>query len=177
MRYFFFIIIIFTIVSCKNGTLDKNFSRINTIDEILFYRISEKSELSLVNETTKLKDRESIKSLLYNNDSDNLIDSLKILDLDRYYRRITVDSKSFSQIVQVFEKAGYPINTASFSLTVCEPVYRDILVFKKSNEKIGFAKICFDCSQNKILIADDQFVNSKLQYEDLENILNNLANR
>jgi hypothetical protein len=34
---------------------------------------------------------------------------------------------------------------------LCIPVYRDILVFKKSSQIVGFAKLCFDCKQSIIV--------------------------
>jgi hypothetical protein len=177
MKYIYIIIAIFTIVSCKKENLYNKSSSINKFDEIIFYRVSAESEMSFLNDTATLNNKKSIQSLLFNSDSDYVLDSLKIAHLDRFYENITVDQKSFSQIAQIFEKAGYPINRASFLMTVCAPVYRDILVFKNNNVKVGYAKICFSCSQNKILIKDSYFVNSKLQYGELKTILDSLAIR
>lgn len=48
----------------------------------------------------------------------------------------------------------------------CEPIYRDIFIFKKNKEETGMAKICFKCGlysfSNKKAIADCFNMNGEL---------------
>jgi len=37
--------------------------------------------------------------------------------------------------------------------TACEPIFNDILVFRKKNKTIGIAKLCFHCSQSQFIGA------------------------
>lgn len=177
MKYIILVIAVFMIFSCKKENMDSRSSLSKKFDEILFYRISEESEQSLFDKKYNPTDRESIISLLYQTDSDHILDSLKIPQLDMYYQKFNVDRKSLFQISHIFENAGYPLNKASLTMTICEPIYRDVLIFKNKNEKVGFAKICFDCSKNIVLIEDAFFDNSRLHYGELKTILDTLANR
>jgi hypothetical protein len=43
----------------------------------------------------------------------------------------------------VFDFKEY--DTTSLSYTRCSPTFRDVLVFKKDDSIVGFAKICFGC--------------------------------
>ena len=37
------------------------------------------------------------------------------------------------------------------SVTSCEPIYNDILLFKKNSKVTGIVKICFNCWQYEII--------------------------
>ena len=52
----------------------------------------------------------------------------------------------------------------------CEPVYRDILVFKKDKCVVGWIKVCFECTQSEFIGATEEF--HDLNYLKLTNILN-----
>ncbi len=41
---------------------------------------------------------------------------------------------------------------------ICQPIYRDILVFKKDNRINGIAKICFGCQQKYLLRPNATFL-------------------
>lgn|GEM_PF-1015956 len=55
----------------------------------------------------------------------------------------------------------------------CEAVYRDILIFKKSNRIIGIAKICFSCGQHHIIGTNKntQFFGQHGEFTKLKNLL------
>lgn len=72
-----------------------------------------------------------------------------------------------SKIVQEFKvnlKFTEELKTKIFSekkcyetwQTACEPLYRDIFIFKKNNKEIGIAKICFKCGQYSF--SDGNFI-------------------
>ena len=62
------------------------------------------------------------------------------------YKKSIVDKSKFAEIDKLFveKKAIDPIAAA------CIYVFRDILIFKRNNNIIGTAKICFRCRANQI---------------------------
>ncbi len=102
--------------------------------------------------------------MLYENQSKSLIDSFKngivledipnsLNDLEfiKYlpkigYTKKTIDSSMFNAIDQIFVEKFNTYNVA----TACIYIYRDILIFKKNDQVIGTAKICFSCMANQI---------------------------
>ena len=177
MRYLILIFTLFVVLSCKRDIVNNDPFSSKVYDEIVFYRIYEKTENSLWNETLNPIDKKTIENLVLKNDYIHLKDSTIISQLDKYFKSFLVDENSYSRITDVFEKAGFPINKASFSMTFCAPVYRDVLVFKNNSKIVGFAKICFSCSQNMVLLEDSPFVDTPLNYSELKIILDNLVNR
>jgi hypothetical protein len=63
------------------------------------------------------------------------------------YTKSQVDKSKFKSINEVFTEK--PVD--EILATSCMPVYRDILVFKKSDKIVGVAKICFDCWTHEIV--------------------------
>jgi hypothetical protein len=102
---------------------------------------------------------------LYDNQSRSEIDSLKmgiiLGDLPKNtsdlsfidklqkigYKKSSVDKSKFNEINKIFVEKTVKENVA----TACVYVYRDILIFKKDNNVIGTAKICFGCLANEII--------------------------
>lgn len=103
-------------------------------------------------------------NMLYENHSKSLIDSFKngivlegipnsLSDLEfiKYlpkigYTKKTIDSSMFDAIDQIFVEKFNTYNVA----TACIYIYRDILIFKKNDQVIGTAKVCFSCMANQI---------------------------
>lgn len=78
---------------------------------------------------------------------DKLSDSSILRNIEKLgFVKNEVPADKFTQIKEIFcqrkHKEVYWLS--------CVAVYRDILVFKKENEIIGIAKICFSCDQNVI---------------------------
>lgn len=75
-----------------------------------------------------------------------VIDKLKNIG----YTSQKIPTKRLSSLDRIFcerfhsELVGYK----------CIPIYRDILVFKKQQQTIGIAKICFECDKNHIIGTD-----------------------
>jgi len=96
--------------------------------------------------------------------SDSLfIDSLHLLG----YSKTEIDTSKYIKLKQVFSETKPPLFD---SYSACEPIYRDILIFKKSNQITGMAKICFECSQ-KVIIGNKVKVNGNFDYSTLNEIL------
>ncbi|MEZ0005100.1 hypothetical protein ABH942_000443 [Flavobacterium sp. 28YEA47A] len=75
----------------------------------------------------------------------------------------TINSKYYDELrTQVFSEK----RCDQFSMAACEPIYRDIFIFKKNKEETGMAKICFKCwlysISNKEAITDCFNMNGEL---------------
>lgn len=57
------------------------------------------------------------------------------------YKKMDFPKSNFALLKTYFEKEHDTFETA------CEPIYRDILVLKKNNERTHLLKICFSCAQ------------------------------
>ena len=62
------------------------------------------------------------------------------------FRKSNVDKLKFDEIDKIFIEKEVN-ETLAMS---CEYIFRDILIFKKSNKVIGMVKICFGCMANEI---------------------------
>lgn len=85
------------------------------------------------------------------------------------YKESRVNQNKFSAINDIFSNK----DVGDLLVTSCINVYRDILVFKKNNNVVGLAKICFDCKAHHILgtsISTEGFGQNG-DYEKLENLL------
>ena len=58
-----------------------------------------------------------------------------------------IDTAKFSKINKIFVEKQTNENIA----LSCEPVYRDILIFRNKSRIVGIAKICFGCMQYQII--------------------------
>ena len=96
-----------------------------------------------------------------------MIDKLPELGLSKM--KILV--KDYQELNQLFciKDSKEIIMTAA----ACDPLYKDILVFRKSNEIIGIAKICFSCNQSLIINQKNQILpfDSDENWKELNNLL------
>lgn len=96
----------------------------------------------------------------------SFIDSLEIIG----FTKMKVDKQKIPVIRELF-KSKYVEEIES---TTCDPVYRDILVFKNDTNIVGVAKVCFACDKIVILgsvVPSDSFGQFGELYE-LEETLN-----
>jgi hypothetical protein len=85
------------------------------------------------------------------------------------FKKSIVDKSKFSKIDEIFAEK----NLLFDSTTKCVPIFRDILIFRKSGKIVGIAKICFRCGQNEIFgtSANTNDFGQNGDYERLETIL------
>ncbi|QTV06187.1 hypothetical protein [Faecalibacter bovis] len=85
------------------------------------------------------------------------------------FSKLEIPEKYYKDIDKIFSYKEYK---ESFQ-AMCLPSYRDILIFKKENEIIGIAKICFQCGQHAISGASGEtdWFGGDGDYEKLEKIL------
>ena len=90
-------------------------------------------------------------------------DSLNLIGFTYHY----IDSSFFDKLRNIFMVKSSSINETNS----CEPIYRDLLIFRNKGSVKVVAKICFEC--NKIHIIGLSFKNEGgFEYSKLEKILN-----
>jgi hypothetical protein len=145
-------------------------------DEIVYYKIQidSRKAMELIDGRNKTKQDtlllNAILSLFIPQTitDTNFISSLETLN----FRKKSINHTSYSSINEIFKEK---IPAETIAETTCSPVFRDILIFKKSNNVVGLAKICFECQQNYILgtNANTFMFGQKGDYKKLETILVN----
>lgn len=87
------------------------------------------------------------------------------------YRKESIDKSKFKSIDEIFvEKTVF-----STSAYACIYVYRDILVFKRSDQVVGIAKVCFECGAHEIVgtVSDTKNFGQNGDYDRLFKIVRN----
>jgi hypothetical protein len=169
MKKFAFGFVLFVIASCENQPELK-------WNEIDFYRISERAIYELHTVEARETDSKALKELVYYNSPDAL-NELNVTVLKKKYTQYEMNENQIKKISKFFVHYDSAIQKASFTLTAfCDPVYRDILVFKKDQKIIGVAKVCFGCTQNYLLFGESEMRDVTLDYSGLEQQLDNVVN-
>jgi hypothetical protein len=153
----------------------KNIAKQNSyfdFDEIEYYNnpIPETKFIEVLKNSRK-SEKDSIKSgLLLFNIPKSLFDTLFISKLEEInYKKKSIDPSKFAEINQIFtEKSAKDQLTTS-----CDPMYRNILIFRKKHSLVGIAKICFACMYHQIVgtSANTQNFGQDGDYEKLRAIL------
>jgi len=165
---------LFLIMSCQS--VDNRPSIFSKSDEINFYRVKEESENLLGKDSIEVP--KVFTELLFDTEPQELPNSNELQYLEKYYQKIPLNSVYTEKITEIFNDAGFPINKASFGVSsICAPVYRDILVFKKEGKVTAYAKICLSCYKNYVVLENNHFENFQINYEDLHKLLDSLASR
>jgi len=60
------------------------------------------------------------------------------------FEKNKISNEVFSKLNQLF--CDKP-QTDDYDIKMCIPVYHDLLIFKKKNKTVGYARICFGCDQ------------------------------
>ena len=165
---------LFLIISCQS--IDNRPSIFSKSDEINFYRVKEESENLFGNDSIEVP--KVFTELFFESKPLKLPSSIEIENLEKYYQRIPLNSESTKKITEIFNDAGFPISNASFGVSnICDPIYRDILVFKKQGKVTAYAKICLSCYKNYIVLENNHFENIRIDYDDLHKVIDSLASR
>ncbi|KMQ62072.1 hypothetical protein ACM40_07100 [Chryseobacterium sp. BLS98] len=150
----------------------ENFFDYNEID---YYQIETKE--GGITELDQNQGKSKIDKLKYDLVIGETPESINDLDFLNYMNKIgylkkKINPSKFGNINKIFvEKPEEEMMVAA-----CIPVFRDILVFKKSGKVTGIAKICFDCHQYRMIGTDANTENfgSDNDYSQLGNILDNI---
>lgn len=139
------VIIILIFSSCQqNGDYYFHFDEVNhysiKIDENELFDLEEKKNISK-NQQLKL-------DIILNNKPKKITDTIFIPRLTVLgFKKNKVPSTKHVELNKIFREKHHDEVYA----LACVHVYRDILIFKKSDSIIGIAKICFDCLNSQIL--------------------------
>jgi hypothetical protein len=94
-----------------------------------------------------------------------------VINLEKFgFQKHLMPSSGFSIINNLFCEIE---NNDDRNIKMCIPYYRDILIFKKQNAIVGYAKICFSCQQ-EIIVGTNRNTssfNSQETFEVLKEIL------
>lgn len=114
-------------------------------DEVVHYQVNiSKDEFYNLLQTDTLSNETKLLADLLGNycpktekEINNFKEAIKLSWVSLY----NIDTKFTDELYAIFsEKRCDEIWRAA-----CEPIYRDIFIFKKNKNEIGIAKICFDC--------------------------------
>lgn len=113
------------------------------------------------------------KQIIIGDRPDKISDSIFINDLEKNgFDKIKIDPSSNEKINDIYQKKSSPIFKTSMA---CEPVYRDILIFKKNQKTIGISKICFECDKSINIGINGKLASfeRKSDFENLKKVLKN----
>lgn len=164
--------LLFSVLSCnlKQETGDMNYFN---FDDLEYYHKAISSD-EILKEYDKMRmskeyDKKFFK-ILEGGYPENINNFFANELLDFGYERIIISKSKYKDINNFFSKK----NCDEFKKSACEPIYRDILIFKKGKRIVGIAKICFRC-QTAFIIGTkknwDYFGECK-DYEKLRLLIN-----
>ncbi len=168
------ILLIFIIisVSCK----EEKGKYLYDFDEIVYYKLKI-DEVRLLNtldnphKLNKIQERES--QIVFDDFPRTIQDTLILENIEKEdFKKIDVSQKFNKQIKEIFRE-----NHKERQLSIdCAPIYRDLLILKKQNKKVGIVKICFECGQVQFIgtkLDTDNF-GTKGEFKKLKEILNKI---
>ena len=159
------ILLVLIINSCKNES--KNYF---TFDEIVQYKLNPEINTELLfSEVLKTGIDSLRREIIINEKPSELKDSLFIRSLDKVgFEKVKVNPFKYHEIKDIYRERSSPFIKTS---TTCEPIYRDILIFKLQNKITGISKICFECQKSQNI-----GINGKLKSFERESDFKNLKN-
>ena len=164
----YYIILLFLLTSCKSSKEYFYF------DEIIHYRMNISNNNLF--ELEQIKNKTKIDSFLlkftYEDEPKNINDTEFFSNLNsKYFKRTIIDNSKLIKFRDIF-KEKYHFKTSE---TACEPIFRDIFIFRKKNKLIGIAKICFECKKCYILgtNANTNEFGQSGDYNKLKNLVKN----
>lgn len=118
-------------------------------DQVLHYQID--IEMSRIHDLLDLDQRvgenQALYDALFTARPFDLGDSLFLGKLESCgYRKYDISAVYFSELNEIFSLKHHKDHFA----TACEPIFRDVLVFKKSGTITGISSICFECGVSDI---------------------------
>ena len=142
-------------------------------DEITHYSIEIKEEdaVKYLDSLSNLNKSTLLGSVIIDNKPESLTDTIFINSLESpNFKKTEIESKLFEDFKNIFREKIFE----NIIGTMCLPVYRDILIFKKNKKIVGIAKICFHCGHNYIVgtKAKTDYFGHGGDYEKLSKLLN-----
>jgi len=147
MKKVLFLICILFVLGCnQNNTAtnqNREFFEFDQVDHYSFF-----SQNHFV-EFMKTLNRDSLGfNIIYNEEPKSITDSIFEQNLTRIgLSKNTISESKYKEISYLFSESDCTDGIE----TACEPIFRDILVFKKEEKTTGIAKICFECYKAYII--------------------------
>jgi hypothetical protein len=120
-------------------------------DNILHYSLSREADTvwTFYEKNLQVVRERKYMELLTTDLTNKISDTIKFEDLLSFGFTVqNVPEDKFNQINELFCERRHK---GSVTMNLCIPTYRDILLFKKNNRTIGYAKLCFDCDMSNIV--------------------------
>lgn len=118
-------------------------------DEVIHYSLEESAFSEIMKKTSsenndnKLAENVVMKN--YPKDLTNFNLETELIELK--YSSSIIDKSKHNKINSLFSESDCYDDV----LAACAPYFRDVLIFKKRNQVIGVAKICFECDKSYII--------------------------
>ncbi len=122
-------------------------------DEVYHYQISEKQEDAFYKDSMKVSqmDKQDFRKIIMGRTyPSGLNDKWYLGKLERFYpKKQKIANNKLNELSGIFSE-----NTQERTeFAACEPIYRDVFIFKKKGKIVGISKICFDCSEQHTIGA------------------------
>jgi hypothetical protein len=175
MKYLLIILCSLFLACNSSNSTDKIKTEPNAyfdFDEIEFYNNTngDADFVNILKNGKKLMTDSLKKAVLLFDSPKSLGDTLFLIKLGEIdYKKINIDPSNYANIKEIFKKKV----ANNSSVTSCEPVYRNLLIFRNKYKLVGIARICFGCKRHQIVatnITTDDF-GQEGDYEKLKMIL------
>jgi hypothetical protein len=155
MKNLHIIVFCFLILGCTENSQVNNPIKEKTdcksyfdFDEIEYYQINISEDNAMKLYDSKNKIDQKLNDAVNQKLPDTITNIKMLLDLEKIgYKKSVIQKNKFEEIRSVFCERKH---TESYAYA-CVAIFRDILVFKKSNKTVGVAEICFGCEQDWII--------------------------
>jgi hypothetical protein len=160
MNYYYFMAFIFiTLTSCLSGENKEEIKKIVTeevkkqpvflFDSIIHYSIAiaEDTLWGIERIKNKTKEQRRLIEVVLHEKLDTLLDTTSLIHLSSlgFTKRYLSNEKT-----EALRGIFYSQNMNNELATICEPIYRDILVFRLKSRNTGVMKLCFDCFHHNL---------------------------
>ncbi|RZJ72623.1 MAG: hypothetical protein EOO45_10790 [Flavobacterium sp.] len=136
------IFLLLIIVSCE-----KENEYFFTFDEVVRYNVDRNLSDNLIVKKDQTEKDSITKNIIIGWHRTNTLSQF-VKDLDKsHYTSSTVDTIHNSKLREIF-KAG---DTPNELQTTCEPMYRNVFVFRNKGKITGVAQICLDCGKSNFI--------------------------
>lgn len=146
-------------------------------DQIDYYylAVSDKDLQAIFQKENMSRYERQLAEILHHDEPTSVTDTTFITEMEvmPYYLKAQVAKNKHDDILKTFSPHD-EITSACFAscITLCALTYRDVLVFRNKSKIVGFAKVCFECSQTHFVADHSETVH--VDYKSLKKTLEKL---
>lgn len=143
-------------------------------DEVYLYQISEKESNKYFSDdkSTSQKEKDEFNKVAFMYSSPkNLNDKWFFEKIETYYpKKQKIENSKLKELSDIFTER----KEEKMVVTACDPIFRNIFIFKKNGKVVGISKICFDCLEEHTIGArvNTENFGSHDEYERLAKLVN-----